>query len=230
MDWVETQIGFRPKGPRGVEGINWRNIVFSDEFHLSLGPERTRRVKRSIGKVWKRKPWNVQKKKVNPKTARDMEKKEDHFKQLHIFIAIGYNYKKLVPYNAGNSNGKMSSKCYTEQILPALKDDLLREGLILCQDGDGSHTTQLVKTYTQDHGLEVLNLPHRSPDLSIFETLANPLKKEFQKERHITNRAAMSSFVRIFEELDQRMIQGLYNNYYDRLEECLERLGEMTHF
>ena len=108
--------------------------------------------------------------------------------------------------------------------------DLLRHSLILCQDGDGSHTSQLVKTYTQNYGLEVLNLPHKSPDLSIFETLANPLKKEFQKERHTTNRATMSSFVKIFEELDQEMIQGLYNNNYDRLEECLERLGEMTHF
>ena len=59
VDWVETQIGFKPKGPKGEEGINWRNIVFSDEYYLSLEPERTMRVKRSIGKVWKRKPWNI---------------------------------------------------------------------------------------------------------------------------------------------------------------------------
>ena len=46
----------------------------------------------------------------------------------------------------------------------------------------------------------------------------------------MTNRAAMSYFVKIFEELDQEMIQGLYNNYYNRLEECLGRMGEVTHF
>ena len=60
---------------------------------------------------------------VNSKIARDMEKKEDHFRQLHVFVAIGYNYKKLVAYDTGNKNGKMSAKCYTEQVLPALKDD-----------------------------------------------------------------------------------------------------------
>ena len=141
VDWVERQIILRPKGPKGEEEINWRNVVFSDEYHLSLGPERTMRVKRPIERVWKRKPWNIQKKKVNSKTARDMEKKEDHFRQLHVFVAIGYNYKKLIPYNTGNKNRKMSTKYYTEQVLPALKDDLLRYSLILYQDGDGSHTS-----------------------------------------------------------------------------------------
>ena len=74
---------------------------------------------------------NIQKKTITTKTIWDKEKKEDHFKQLYIFIAISYNYKKVVPYTSSNSNGKISSKVYIEQVLPTLKEDLQRLDLTL---------------------------------------------------------------------------------------------------
>lgn len=84
--------------------------------------------------------------------------------------------------------------------------------------------------WIKEKGLKALNLPQKSPDFSIFESLANPLKRKFRRIGHTSNREAMAYFHRIFDkEVNQTMVQNMYNRYPRRLQECRDRGGQMTH-
>jgi transposase len=106
----------------------------------------------------------------------------------------------------------MTTKVYIEDILPQLMPELQAQGLTLCQDADSAHTSKATLTWAKKNNISLLTLPGVSPDLSILETLAHPLKRKFYSKRCTTNGAALSRFTKIFkEELDQITIQGMYN-------------------
>ena len=133
LDWINEQL---PKRPHSE---NWKDIAFCDEFHFGIGPQVTKRIKRKEGKEWRYKPYNVHRKKVTSKDTKAKAKEEDHLKLLNVFVVMGYNYRRVIPYEVDNSVGKMTTKVYTTYILPAIKEDLKREGLTLCQDADSAH-------------------------------------------------------------------------------------------
>jgi hypothetical protein len=81
----------------------------------------------------------------------------------------------------------MTAKVYTEVILPTIKDDLLSRGLTLIQDADSAHTCKATTAWIQKHGLSIITLPGVSPDLSILELMANPIKRKFYARRCITD-------------------------------------------
>jgi hypothetical protein len=78
--------------------------------------------------------------------------------------------------------------------------------------------------------MRLLTLPGVSPDLSILETMAHPLKKAFHAKRCITEKASLARFKQIFEEMDQKTIQNLYNSYTKRLHDCKRAGGQMTKY
>ena len=61
---------------------------------------------------------------------------------MNIFVVIGYNWRKIIPYDVPNDVGKMTTKVYTEVILPQLLDELQDQGLTLCQDADSAHNSR----------------------------------------------------------------------------------------
>jgi len=125
----------------------------------------------------------------------------------------------------------MTTKVYTETILPAILDDFTSQGLTLCQDADSAYTSKATIAWAQKHGLSLLTLPGVSPDLSILEIEAHPVKRKFHSRRCTTEKAAMARFKRVFmEELDQNQIQNLYNFYTLRLWDCRRAEGQMTKF
>lgn len=121
----------------------------------------------------------------------------------------------MIPYEIpGNSVGKMTTKVYTQEILPAIKDDLLSQGLTLWQDKDSAHDSNSTKAWFQKNNVPYITSPGNSPDLSIFESYAHPLKKLFHTRRSTTKKAALARFAQVFEEeIDQRMIQNMYKFY-----------------
>ncbi len=125
----------------------------------------------------------------------------------------------------------MTTKVYTEVVLPLLKDDLLDRGLWLCQDADLAHASKETLKWARDNNINLITLPGVSPDLSILETMARPLKREFHQKRCTTEGAAMARFKQIFEqEMDQKKIQELYSWYTKRLHECRRLEGQMTRY
>jgi hypothetical protein len=125
----------------------------------------------------------------------------------------------------------MTTKVYTETILPAILDDFTSQGLTLCQDTDSAHISRGTAAWVKQHGLSLLTLPGVSPDLSILETEAHPIKRKFHSRRCTTEKAAMARFEQVFiEELDQNTIQNLYDFYTLRLWDCRRVEGQMTKF
>jgi hypothetical protein len=190
----------------------------------------TKRIKRKRGKEWRYKLYNVHCKKVTSKDTKAKAQEEEHLKLLNVFVIIGYNYQKLILYKVSNEVGKMTTKVYTEVILPAVKEDLEREELTLCQDADSVHKSKGTLKYVQDNGIRLLTLPGVSPDFSICETMAQPLKRAFYARRVTTEKAALARFERLFKEMDQGKVQSLYTWYTKRLHECRRASGQMTRY
>jgi len=94
----------------------------------------------------------------------------------------------------------MTVKYYIQVILLYFLPKLQRCNLALCQDSDSAHTAKKTSQWAKDHRLELITLPGVSPDLSIFESMANPLKRVFYKQRCKTKAAALQRFIDIFDE------------------------------
>ena len=83
---------------------------------------------------------------VTSKDTKAKAREEEHIPLLNVFIVIGYNYKRMMPYEIpSNSVGKMTTKFYTQEILPAIKDDLLDCRLTLWQDKDSVYNSASTK-------------------------------------------------------------------------------------
>jgi hypothetical protein len=224
-DWRVEQQEERPRP------ADWFNTVHADEFHIGIGVEVTNRIKRKRGKEHRYAPQNVHKKKVSTKDVKAKAREDKHLKLLNVYVLVGYNYRKMIAYDAGNSNGKMNVKTYTTQILPQILDDFRSQGLVLVHDADSAHLATATKKWVKNNGLEVLALPGVSPDFSIFESIAAPLKKKFHAKRSATYDGAWRRFRRVFmEDIPQESIQNLFNTYPNRLEACRERGGQMTKY
>ena len=127
----------------------------------------------------------------------------------------------------------MSSKCYTEQILPILLNDpkWIRQDLTLIQDGDSGHKAKATKDWAKKNSFKIITLPSNSPDFSIIETMAAPIKRKFHAERTMTQKRALARFIEVFEyEMDQQSIQNCFDKYTKRLWECKDAKGQMTHY
>jgi hypothetical protein len=59
-------------------------------------------------------------------------REEEYLPLLNVFVAIRHNYKRIILYEIlSNLVSKITTKFYTEEILLAIKDDLLDYGLTL---------------------------------------------------------------------------------------------------
>jgi hypothetical protein len=150
---------------------------------------------------------------------------------IHVFVIIGFNYRRVIPYDAGNSVGKMNTQTYTTQILPKILDDFRSRGLTLIHDADSAHLSTITKAWVREHNLKVLPLPGVSPDMSIFESTANSLKRKFHQRATTSKKTALIRFNRIFlEDISQEMIENMYNKYPKRLEALRQAEGQMTRY
>ncbi|KAH6704129.1 hypothetical protein BKA61DRAFT_577225 [Leptodontidium sp. MPI-SDFR-AT-0119] len=177
LEWEAIERTERPTNE------DWKDVAFCDEFHLGIDPQVIKRVKRKIRPEHGLKPENVHRKKVTSKDTKVKAREDEHLRLLNVFVVIGYDYRKILTYDAGNVVGKMSTKCYTEQIHPHLLDDFRSKGLTLYRDADSAHLPKAMETWVKKNGLKVLPLRSVSPDFLIFESMANPLKRAFYARR-----------------------------------------------
>jgi hypothetical protein len=139
----------------------------------------TKRIKRRSGALHWYKPENVHRKKVMSKDTKAKSREEKHLKLVNAFVIIGFDYCKIIPYEVPNKVGKMTTKVYTEVILPAVLGDLKERGLTLCQDADSAHDSKETKAWAKKNSLDLITLPSVSPDFSILESMAHPLSVLF---------------------------------------------------
>ena len=170
-------------------------------------------------------------KEVIPKASGETSGQTEGIRWLHVFVIIGYSYRKVVQYTPTNQVRKMDEITYTEVILPAILEDMHTRGLTLWQDKDSAHCSKLVQQWCKHYYLPTITSPGNSPDLSIAKTMANPIKRDFHKVRCTTEKAAITRFNKLFNDyMDQEKIQHVYKGYTARLHGCLRREGQMTQF
>jgi hypothetical protein len=224
-DWIDVQLPLRPRS------YHWKDVAFCDEFHFGVGPQLTKRIKRRKGPIYRYKPENVHRKKVTSKDTKAKAREEKHLKLVNVFVIIGWDYRRIIPYEVPNKVGKMTSKVYTEVILPSILQDLKDRGLTLCQDADSAHDSKETKAWAKKNSLRLITLPGVSPDFSILESMAHPLKRMFHSKRCTSEKAGLARFTRIFEEeMDQKTIQNMYKYYCKRLHDCRRAGGQMTKY
>jgi hypothetical protein len=191
----------------------------------------TKRIKRPTGPKYRYDPKNVYRKKVTSKDTKAKAREEKHLTLVNVFVIIGWNYRRVIPYKVPNKVGKMTTKAYTEEVLPACLQDLKDRGLTLCQDADSAHTAKATEAWAEKNGLNLITLPGVSPDFSILESMAHPLKRKFHSRRCASEKAGLARFIRIFEEeMDQNTIQNMYKYYCKRLHDCRRAGGQMTKY
>lgn len=224
LDWKDRLLAVWPHSK------NWDDVVFADEFHVGIGTQTTKKIKRKMGPKYKYKKENVYRKKVSSKDVKAKARENEHLKLLHVYLVLGLGYRKIIPYKVDNGVGKMTTKVYTEHVLLQLLNDLKSRGLTLCHDKDSSHDSKGTKAWIVKYNLSVITLPSVSPDFLIFESMASILKRRFHYRRTATEKAALARFTQIFQELDEAKVESMYNWYTKRLHKCERRDGQITRY
>jgi hypothetical protein len=79
--------------------------------------------------------------------------------------------------------------------------------------------------------LSLITLPGVSLDFFILKSMAYPLKKAFHLKRYTTEKASLARFKYIFKkEMNQEIIQNIYNSYIKRLHDCRRAEWQMTKY
>ncbi|KAJ5031779.1 hypothetical protein PSV08DRAFT_385856 [Bipolaris maydis] len=211
LEYCSIQLQQRPTSTA------WRDVIWCDEIHWMTGPKYLNHIKRRPGVKHREDPKNIQyeeQRKVDP----------DLQIYFHIWCVVGYNFKFAIPYNAGNSNGKMTAKIYTTVILPALQAHLLERGgeYILWQDRDSAHISKKTLEYMDHHGMGYILSPPKSPDMSIMETWVAPIRRKFYMRRCATQREGVQRFYKVLDSVEQEKINKTVDQYPHRLQNIVD--------
>ncbi|KAF1936403.1 hypothetical protein EJ02DRAFT_480679 [Clathrospora elynae] len=104
---------------------DWQDVRFSDEVHCRVGPQGKLRIIRKPGERY------------------CSDYNEQMWETLHIWGAVGYNFKSNLMFysNPTNQNGKLSLHVYRDQILePVVKKWVQNDPpFILEEDNNSGH-------------------------------------------------------------------------------------------
>ncbi|KAM0721556.1 hypothetical protein Q7P37_002481 [Cladosporium fusiforme] len=174
-DFAVRSLELRP------EPEDWLDVAFSDEVHCGWGPTGKPRVIRRPGE------------RLCKDCIRQEEEPHDKDKKrVHSWVAAHSKWKyDFVLYDAGNSNGKMTSDCYVNQILkPVVKPWLeqVAQGRLdpftLEEEREGAYgigRDSKVRHFKKEIGLTYYFNERGSPDLAPLENCWMPLKQHRQE-------------------------------------------------
>lgn len=90
-----------------------------------------------------------------------------------------------MPYDAGNSNGKINAVTFLK-ILPHLRDATLGREVAIYMDCDSAHKLKKVLEWMDANGMDYIIGAPSSPDLLVMETWVKPLRDRFKARRSQT--------------------------------------------
>lgn len=203
----------------------WKHIRFSDEVHFGYGPEGQLRIIRKPGTRYRR----------DCIQHRDQPKQKDEHR-IYAWAAVGWNFKSdLYFYKVpSNSNGKMSMDVYIKDILEGPVKEWLDRGdvFILEEDGDSGHghasTTNRVRKWKDDKGLETLKNAGHSPDLAPIENCWQPPKQYVRKFPHWDENSLMELAGEGWSKVTQDFINKQILSMPQRLQDVIDSGGKMT--
>jgi hypothetical protein len=156
---------------RYLKPADWKHVRFSDETHFGLGPMGKLMIIRKRGERYYRNCIQEQRQPARHRGSPEAQK-------AHAWAAIGHNFKSdLIFYDVpGNSNGKMTTDFYVNDILePIVKPWIQNDPpFVLEENRDSGHgitksntvATTLEKTWKQKNHLTSYFNCSGSPDLA----------------------------------------------------------------
>lgn len=203
---------------------DYRDILYSDEWHTSCGDDRQVYIFRKPGERYCP---DCLYERPSPRL------KEERF-NAHFWGAIGYNFKSdLYEYRIStNNNGKMTSAYYCDHILKKVVKPWLDQGMdfILEEDRDSRHTSPITKECKKSLKIKYFFNAPGSPDLSPIENAWRVPAMMIQSLPYSNRQDLVADAKEAWDNLDLETVNGFIDSMPDRFKAVLELEGKMTGF
>lgn len=191
----------------------WRHTIFSDEKKFTLdGPAAYNGY------------WNDSRKEAQYHPTRNFGGGS-----LMVWAAFSRTGKLQLVF----TTCKMTSKDYT-QILEQSLIPYVRmhsdEDFTFQQDNAAIHTSRFTQQWFEDHNIDVLDWPARSPDLNPMENLWGILVQRiyYNDQRYDTIDELKAAILMAWENIEKNIIENLVDSMNTRLSEVITKHGNVT--
>ena len=104
-------------------------------------------------------------------------------------------------------------------------------GYVFQQDSAPAHTSQLALDYLDEHGIDYLDWPSSSPDLSPIENICHILKQRLGQKRCPKSCEQVLEWVtEVWDEICEKHCPNLYDSMERRLDSCIKNKGGHTNY
>eukprot|EP00834_Sanchytrium_tribonematis_P005680 NODE_361_length_8796_cov_0.460274.p1 type:complete len:337 gc:universal NODE_361_length_8796_cov_0.460274:4499-3489(-) len=197
------------------KNYDFNYVLFSDESYLELdnsGGCTTVRMKGEPVKEWDK----VKTRKFPPKML------------LWAYIHAGGGGSIVV--SDGTVNAVTYEAILRESFLPNYRF-LEEHGYVLQQDNASAHTAEIVTDFLDENGIDVIEWPPNSPDLSPIENIWAYLKKAIGERGTPENFDELLKWVtEMWDEICEKHCPKLYESIPRRIEMCLKNNGNTTKY
>lgn len=184
----------------------WTKIVFSDEKRFCLeGPDHCRYYWHDIRTE----------KLVYPKNAFSTG--------IMVWAAISNNGFKAMDF----INGTINALKYQNILRENLVQHWDSSEMIFQQDNATAHKAKTTLKWFQDHSIEHIDWPAKSPDLNIIENVWGILSNRIYKENRVysTNQDLSKAIEREWTNISQNDIKNLFKSFPERLIDVISKKG-----
>lgn len=167
--------------------------------------------------------------------------------KLHVYGAVSRWGKTPLFPTAGTSRMKFSSKGVTaaiytsllqENFMPAMREMMQKASpryqgkpWIFQQDGAPAHTAATTKAWlAAAKGVEVMEWPPNSPDLSWIENLWGIVASKLRRRNDLSPNNFQAAVTQEWENIPHATCMALYGSIKGRLQACIDRDGAYTKY
>lgn len=202
---------------------DYRDIAYSDEWHVACGDDRQVNILRKPGERYcpdclYERP--------------DPRKLDEEKFNAHFWGAVGYNFKSdLHEYRIStNNNGKMSANYYRDHILKKIVMQWPDQGInrILEEDCDSAHRS--VHDWKINQGIKFYYNAAGSPDLSPIENVWRIPAMAIESLPYNNRQDLIADVKEAWDNIDQQTINNFIDSMPARFKAVLELEGKMTGF
>jgi transposase len=194
---------------------DWRKVMWTDESPFVLRYNAKRRV------------WRMHNERYDPRCVTGTVKHDKKIMVWGAFAASGVGILHRV-------EGIMTKEVYLEIVQNSLipsRDLLFADSeCTIQQDNDPKHTSNLIKDYWEDEGIEILDWPSQSPDLNPIENLWSILDQRLQERKPNTEAELFKILTEAWDSLETDLLTRLVDSMPRRCAAVIAVQGRMTKY